>query len=83
MLLLGEQFHATAEPWTQIQQLVGSQGTRDEFLGALDAIGEGLTVARSFSLMRSTKAPEYRGTGDDISALCSNRCDPSRMSASR
>lgn len=40
VLLLGEQFSGAVEPWTQIQQLLGLQATRDEFLGALDAAGE-------------------------------------------
>jgi hypothetical protein len=40
ILLLGEQFNSTSEPWTQIQQLLGLDTTRDELLGALDAVGE-------------------------------------------
>ena len=40
VLLLGEQFTATTDPWLQIQQLLGSQADRAEFLGALDAAGE-------------------------------------------
>jgi hypothetical protein len=40
VLLLGEQFHPSAEPWTQIQQQLGLAMTRDEFLGVLDAAAE-------------------------------------------
>lgn len=40
ILLLGEQFSAASEPWSQIHQLLGLQAARDEFLGALDAAGE-------------------------------------------
>lgn len=40
ILLLGEQFTEIADPWFQIQQLVGFQANREVFLGALDAVGE-------------------------------------------
>jgi hypothetical protein len=40
VLFLGEQFHGNAEPWTQIQQLLGLHMTRDELLGALDTAGQ-------------------------------------------
>lgn len=40
ILLLGEQFPGLGEPWREIQELLGLNCSRDEFLGALDAAGE-------------------------------------------
>ncbi|HWB03010.1 MAG TPA: hypothetical protein VG796_08315 [Verrucomicrobiales bacterium] len=40
LLMLGEQFEQSEEPWTRIMRLMGLSCGRDEFLGALDASGE-------------------------------------------